>query len=169
MTRMIAAALAAFNLLFLGTGMLAQTRGGTGGTPGFTGTWALASAEGGAAGGGGGGRGPGPAGLGSEITINQDTGTFVVTNPSARGTTVMSFKLDGSESRNVITGRGGQVEQVSKAMKQGDSSIAVTTRLDTPAGQIEQKRVFSLQGDTLVIETTQPGGAGTTKLVYRKK
>jgi hypothetical protein len=168
MTRMIAAALAAFSLLLLGTSMLAQTRGGTGGTPGFTGTWALASAEGGAAGGGGGGRGPGVAGLGPEIAITQDPGTFVLTNPSAPGRNVLSFKLDGSESRNVITGRGGQVEQVSKAMKQGDN-IAVTTRLETPAGQIEQKRVFSLQGDTLVIETTQPGGAGTTKLVYRKK
>jgi hypothetical protein len=86
-------------------------------------------------------------------------------------TVTATYKLDGSESKNTVAGRGGQQEQVSKASWDGSKLVIVTTVNfgGTPA---EQRRVLSMEGGNLVIETSQPGRDGgpptTAKLVYKK-
>jgi hypothetical protein len=81
----------------------------------------------------------------------------------------LTYKLDGSVSKNMVAGRGGGVptEQVSKAMWAGNNIVVTTT---TGAG--EDKRTFSMAGDNLVVETSAParnGGApNITKVTYKK-
>ena len=144
--------------------------------PDFSGKWVMdpasapappAGAGGGGGGGGrGGGRGGG-AGFGQEFTAKQDATTLTITRMQGDQTVTATYKLDGSESKNTVAGRGGQQEQVSKATWDGAKIVIVTT---TQAG--EQRRTISMEGGNLVIETSQPGrdgGAPTTaKLVYKK-
>jgi hypothetical protein len=120
---------------------------------------------------GGGGRGGGRGGmLGPELTITQDAANLSLEymgggqNPAP---VKLVYKLDGTESKNMVMGRGGQMEQVAKAAWSGQSLVVTTT---TANG--EQKRTLSLAGGNLVVETANPGRDGgpgmTTKIVYKK-
>ncbi len=144
--------------------------------PDFSGKWVMDPASapappaGGGGGGGGGGRGGGRgggAGFGQEFTAKQDATSLTITRMQGDQTVTATYKLDGSESKNTVAGRGGQQEQVSKASWDGAKLVIVTT---TQFG--EQRRTLSMEGGNLVIETSQPGrdgGAPTTaKLVYKK-
>ena len=145
--------------------------------PDFSGKWVMDPASApappaGAGGGGGGGRGGGRgggggAGFGQEFTAKQDATTLTITRMQGDQTVTATYKLDGSESKNMVAGRGGQQEQVSKASWDGAKLVIVTT---TQFG--EQRRTISMEGGNLVVETSQPGrdgGAPTTaKLVYKK-
>ena len=132
--------------------------------PDFSGKWVREAPAGG--GGGGGGRGGG-GGFGMENTITQTDKTLTIEymgggqNPAP---IKLVFNLDGSESKNNM-GRGG--EQVSKATWDG-AKINITTT--TQGGEV--KRVISMEGANMVIETTAPGREGgaptTTKAVYKK-
>ena len=81
----------------------------------------------------------------------------------------LTYKLDGSVSKNMMAGRGGgaPTEQVSKAMWAGNKLVVTTT---TGAG--EEKRTFSMEGGNLVVETSAParnGGApNITKVTYKR-
>ena len=144
--------------------------------PDFSGKWVMdpasapappAGAGGGGGGGGrGGGRGGG-AGFGQEFTAKQDATTLTITRMQGDQTVTATYKLDGSESKNTVAGRGGKQEQVSKGTWEGAKLVIVTT---TQVG--EQRRTISMEGGNLVVETSQPGrdgGAPTTaKLVYKK-
>jgi hypothetical protein len=55
------------------------------------------------------------------------------------------YNLDGSESKNTDQGRGGPQEQVSKAMWDG-AKLVVTTTINAGGNNIEQKRVFAMEG-----------------------
>ena len=138
--------------------------------PNFSGKWVREAPAGGAAaggGGGGGGRGGGGGGFGMENTITQTDKTLTIEymgggqNPAP---IKLVFNLDGSESKNNM-GRGG--EQVSKATWDG-AKISITTT--TPNGEV--KRVISMEGANMVVESTVPGREGgaptTTKAVYKK-
>ena len=148
--------------------------------PNFAGKWVMDPASapapppGGAPGGGGGGGGRGGGGrgggggpFGQEFTATQDAATLTITRMQGDQTVTSIFKLDGSESKNMVAGRGGQTEQVSKAVWEGNK-LAITTA--GPFG--EQKRVLSLEGGNLVVEQTVAGRDGgaptTTKLVFKK-
>ena len=137
----------------------------------LAGKWVMdpASAPAPPAGGGGGGRGRGGM-LAPEVTITQDAKTLTLEymgGGQAPAPVKVVYNLDGSESKNMMMGRGGQMEQVSKAAWSGNMLVVTTT---TGAG--EQKRTFSLEGGNLVVETTNPGREGgpptTSKLVYKK-
>ena len=108
--------------------------------------------------------------LGQELTITQDAANLTLEymgggqNPAP---VKLVYKLDGTESKNMMMGRGGQMEQVSKAAWSGQSLVVTTT-----TGGGELKRTLSLQGGNLVVETAAPGRDGgpgtTTKVVYKK-
>ena len=150
--------LSAVGLLFAATEVSAQDK------PSFAGKWTLVADQGGG-GGGGGGRGGGRGGLGAEATIAQDATTLTITRATQAGETKAVYKLDGSESKNTMTMRGGTVEQTSKARWEGSKLIITTT---TPMGEntIESTMALSLDADgVLVVETTgagRGGGAPTT-------
>ena len=143
--------------------------------PNFAGKWTMdapaapAAPPPGGPGGGGGGRGGGRGGggWGMTPTITQDATTLTIEYTQGENPVKLVYKLDGSESKNMMMGRGGQTEQVSKAMWSGDKLMIHTT---TQAG--EQVRTISLEGGKLVIETSQPGRDGgpamTNKVTYTK-
>jgi hypothetical protein len=120
--------------------------------------------------GGGGGRGGRGGMLGQELTITQDATTLTIEymgggqNPAP---VKLVYKLDGTESKNTMMMRGGQMEQVSKATWAGNALAVTTTMMNG-----EQKRTFALEGGNLVVETANPGREGgpgmTTKVTYKK-
>jgi hypothetical protein len=81
----------------------------------------------------------------------------------------LTYKLDGSASRNLTAGQGGgkPTEQVSKAVWAGDDIVVTTT---TPSG--EEKRTFSLEAGDLVVETSARQRDAkvptVTKVTYKK-
>lgn len=164
----LTAVLAVAALVIGSASVFAQAR------PNFAGKWTLDPASAPAPGGGGGGRGGGRGGgggLGQELTITQDATTLKLDymgggrNP---GPVSLTYRLDGSESKN--TGMGG-MEQVAKATWDG-TKLVVVTALNMGGNAVEQRRTLSLEGGDLIVETQQPGrdgGPGTpTRLVYKK-
>jgi hypothetical protein len=162
--------LSAAAVVLMTAGVLAQAK------PDFSGKWTMdapAAAPGGAPGaGGGGGRGGrgGGGGWGMNPTITQDATTLKVEymgggqNPAP---VTMTYKLDGTESKNSVMGRGGQAtEQVSKATVEG-----ATIKIVTTTGFGEQTRTISMDGGKMKIVTSQNGPDGTpisTTVTYSK-
>ena len=124
--------------------------------PSFAGEWKILPPDG--------GRGQGRPGM--DLAIKQGATAMTVEDRGdgqAPAPVTLTYKLDGSVSRNMIAGRGGApTEQVSKAMWAGNRLVVTTT---TAAG--EEKRTFSMEGDNLVVETSAPG-RGVTKVTYQR-
>jgi hypothetical protein len=172
MRRLITLTAAAALVVSTATGVFAQAK------PDFSGKWTLdpASAPAPAAapaggGGRGGGRGGGGAGFGQEFTAKQDANTLTITRTQGDQEVTATYKLDGSESKNTVAGRGGQQEQVSKTMWMGNK-LMITTTLNFGGNNVEQVRTLSMEGANLAIEQSQPGRDGgppqTQKLLYKK-
>ena len=142
-------------VVLMAAGLIAQAK------PSFAGEWKIAGDLD-----SGGGRG----GPGIDLTITQDATAVTVEyrGGQAPAPVKLTYKLDGSVSKNMMAGRGGApTEQVSKAMWAGNTLVVTTT---TGAG--EEKRAFSMEGGSLVVETSAParnGGApNITNLTYKK-
>lgn len=143
--------------------------------PSFAGTWnmvvdpAAQQAAGGGGGGGGGGRGRG--GMGPTFSVTQDDKTLTITRTMGENTVNTVLNLDGSDSKNMVNGRGGQTEQISKAKWEG-ATLVVTRSQQMGENTIEIKQTFSIGADgNLWVETTRPGQDGTpmsTKVQYKK-
>ena len=77
-----------------------------------------------------------------------------------------TYKLDGTESKNTMMGRGGAaVEAVSIAKWEGPA-LVIVTKMDMGNGPQESTQKWSLAGTALTIETTN--ARGTQKMVYKK-
>ena len=131
--------------------------------PSFAGEWKIAADPD-----SGGGRGE----PGKDLTITQSATAMTVeyrAGGQAPAPVKPTYKLDGSVSKNMMAGRGGDAptEQFSKAMWAASKLVVTTT---TGAG--EEKRTFSMEGDNLVVETSAParnGGAPKiTKVTYQR-
>lgn len=140
--------------------------------PDFSGTWTLdpdasGMAAGGAPGGGGGGRGGrGGMGLGQSATVKQTADTLTVERTIGDNKIVSNYKLDGSESRNTMMGRGGnQTEAVSVAKWDGQT-LTITTKQEMGGQSFESTQRWTLAGNVLTVETTS--ARGTQKMVYKK-
>ena len=165
--RRITAMLSTAAIVLTAVGVMAQAK------PSFAGKWTrdMTASPMPAPGGGGGGRGfGGGGGLGNDLTITQDAKTLTLEymgGGQAPAPVKLVYNLDGTESKNMVAGRGGQTEQVSKAAWEGAKLVITTT---TQFG--ENKRSFALEGGSLAVETTQPGrdgGPGTpNKVMYKK-
>lgn len=147
------------------SGVWAQAR------PDFSGKWVLDPSSAPQAPAGGGRGGGANLGFGPEFTAKQDAKTLTIVRMQGDQTVTATYNLDGSESKNMVPGRGGQQEQVSKATWEG-SRLVITTTLSFGGNTVEQRRVLSMEGGNLVIEQTNPGRQGgpptTLKLVYKK-
>ena len=118
------------------------------------------------------GRGGGGGGLGQAATLTQDAKTLTITRTTQNGEVKTVFNLDGSESKNMMQGRGGQTEQVSKAVWEG-SKLVVTTSFTMGEAAVTRTQNFSLDASgQLVVSTTAPGRGGgepvTTVQTYKK-
>ena len=140
----------------------------------FSGTWTLDAEASGApaggapgGGGGGGGRGGGRGGgLGQGGSVKQTATELTVERTIGENKVTSTYKLDGSESKNSMMGRGGAaVESVSTAKWDG-AALVITTKMDMGNGPQESTQKWSLAGNVLTIETTN--ARGTQKMVYKK-
>jgi len=119
---------------------------------------------GGRAGGGGGGRGGGQAG---PMTVKQDATSLSVERQGQNGPQTTVYKLDGSKQTVTM----GQGEATVVAKPEGATIVIETTR-DMGGTMATTKQVWSMEGDYLVIASTQPGRQGgepTTRKTYYKK
>jgi hypothetical protein len=141
--------------------------------PDFSGTWTLdpeasgmAAAPGGGAPGGGGGRGMGGGALGNGATVKQTADTLTIERTMGDQKVVSTYKLDGTESKNTMMGRGGnQMESTSTAKFDG-TTLVITTKMDMGNGPVETTQKWTVSGSTLTVESTN--ARGTQKRVYKK-
>jgi hypothetical protein len=141
--------------------------------PDFSGKWVAAdplpAAEpAGGRGGGRGGRGGGfQPGFGAEFTVKQDARTLTITRGGQ--STPLTYKLDGSESKNTVTRDGQQQEQIATATWDGNK-LVIATQVRFQGNTREQRRVLSMEGGNLVVDQTNPGrgGGAALKVVYKK-
>jgi hypothetical protein len=114
-------------------------------------------------------------GWGSPLTLRQSADTLVVEyvhfarydlQPPLR----FVYTLNGSESRNAIMIGHAETRLTSRAAWH-DSTLIITTRYSLPGSATETtevRQVLALRSaDTLVIETTRPGPAGSPPIVTR--
>ena len=131
--------------------------------PDFSGTWTLdpaTASAGGGGGGGGGALGNGPA------TVKQTAEALTIERTMGDGTVTLTYKLDGTESRNMMMGRGGQtVDSVSTAKWDGPK-LTIVTKQEMGGEVTEATHVWTVEGSTLTVESTN--ARGTQKRVYKK-
>jgi hypothetical protein len=136
--------------------------------PDFSGSWTIdpeatgtTGAPGGAPGGGGGGRG-----MMGPMTVKQTADALVIERTMGGNAVTTTYKLDGTESKNTMMGRGGTpVESVSVAKWDGNK-LTITSKQDMGGQTVESTQTWSLTGNELTIESTNP--RGTQKRVYKK-
>jgi hypothetical protein len=145
--RRVTAILSVAAVVVMAAGLVAQAK------PSFAGEWKMVVPM---------GQGQGSPGV--DLIIAQDVTSMTVEDMrgQAPAPVKLTYKLDGSVSKNTMPGRGGgaPTEQVSKAMWAGNRLVVTTT---TSAG--EEKRTFSMDGGNLVVETSAP--ANVTKVTYK--
>jgi hypothetical protein len=137
--------------------------------PNFSGTWTIdaektAAANPNAGGGGGGRMGGGGGRMGGPMTLTQDATKLVIAQTMGENTVTTTYNLDGSPSKNMAMGRGGQTEITSTAKWDGAKLVVTSDN--------GQTITFSMDGAWLVRATTRPGregGAATTTTQYFKK
>jgi hypothetical protein len=143
--------------------------------PDFSGTWTLdpaasgmaAPAGGGAPGGGGGGGGRGGGALGNgPATVKQTADTLTIERTQGEQKIVATYKLDGTESKNSMMGRGGQAMESVSTAKWDGPALVISTKVDMGNGPQESTQKWTVNGSTLTIETTS--ARGTQKMVYKK-
>jgi hypothetical protein len=148
--RRVTAILSGAAVVLMSAGVVAQAK------PSFAGEWKMVTT---------GGQGE----PGVDLIITQGATAMTVEHMRGEAPTKLTYKLDGSVSKNVMAGRGGgaPTEQVSKAMWAGNNIVVNTT---TGAG--EEKHTFSMNGGDLVVETSAParnGGApNLTRVTYKR-
>jgi hypothetical protein len=106
---------------------------------------------------------------GVELTIKQDAKTLTLIRTQGDQSTTEILNLDGSETRDTLQTPGGPRERVLSASWDG-SKILINGRLNVDGKMLQQTRVMSIESGNLVIEATAPGpgGATTTRLVFKK-
>jgi hypothetical protein len=143
----------------------------------FAGTWTVdaektaaanpAPPAGGGGGGGragGGGRGGGQAG---PMTVKQDATSLTVERQGQNGPMTTVYKLDGSK-QTVTMGQG----EATVVAKPEGATIVIETTSDRGGTMVTTKQVWSMEGEYLVVSSTQPGRQGgepTTRKTYYKK
>ena len=136
--------------------------------PNFAGSWTLVPDPNATQGGGRGGGG----GLGQAATITQDAKTLTITRTTQAGEVKTVYNLDGSESKNMMNMRGGQVEQVSKATWEG-TTLVINSTTTMGENTVTSKQTFALDGSGQLIHATTGVGRGggepvTTTRTYKK-
>jgi hypothetical protein len=132
--------------------------------PDFSGTWTLdpasAPAAGAGRGGGGGALGTGPA------TVKQTADALTIERTMGDAEVTLTYKLDGTESRNMVMGRGGQPADSLSTAKWDGPRLTIVTKQEMDGQVSEFTQVWTVEGSTLTVETTN--ARGTEKRVYKK-
>ena len=125
--------------------------------PDFSGTWTLDP--------GGGGRGGGALGNGP-ATVRQTADVLTIERTMGDAKVTLTYKLDGTESRNMMVGPGGQQADSMSTAKWDGARLTIVTKQEMDGQIVQSTEVWSLEGSTLAVETTN--ARGTQKRVYKK-
>ena len=134
------------------TGVFAQQR------PNFSGRWVLVSPVNEA---------------GQQQVVKHDATTLSTEHPSEGGSHGSVYKLDGTQSRNVLTSHGEDIVTLSNATWKGNA-LTITSATTYPDGRkLDSIQVWSIdaEGQLIVDFTETMTGRQTTKmrLVYKKR
>jgi hypothetical protein len=137
----------------------------------FSGTWTLDPEASGApgGGGGGGGRGGGRGGiLGMGPTMVKQSATELTVETTGQDGTkaTRTYKLDGTESKNSMMGRGGAPMEAVSTAKWDGAKLTIVTKMQMGDTPVETTEAWSLAGSVLTVESTN--ARGTQKRVYKK-
>jgi hypothetical protein len=139
------------------------------GKPDFSGSWTLDASRSDAPVGRG-GRGGGAAGP-VTLTIKQTAAELTIETRRADQSQTATYKLDGSENKNEVMGRGGAQTVVSKAHWDGAKLVIDAVR-EVQGFAIATKEVRSLSADAkeMTVETaiSTPQGDLNQKQVFTK-
>jgi hypothetical protein len=133
--------------------------------PDFSGTWTLDPASAPPAGGGGRGGGGGALGNGP-ATVKQTADALTIERTMGDAKVTLTYKLDGTESRNMMMGRGGQPADSLSIAKWDGPRLTIVTKQEMDGQVAESTQVWTVAGNTLTVETTS--ARGTQKRVYKK-
>ena len=133
--------------------------------PDFSGTWTLDPASAPTAGGGGRGGGGGALGNGP-ATVKQTADALTIERTMGEAKVTLTYKLDGTDSRNMMMGRGGQQADSLSTAKWDGAKLTIVTKQEMGGEVTESTQVWTLDGSTLTVETTS--ARGTQKRVYKK-
>jgi hypothetical protein len=126
--------------------------------PDFSGTWTLDPAASPAA---------GDADGDGTLRIKQTADALTIERPMGERHVTLTCKLDGTESRNMLIGRGGQpADSISTATWDGPK-LTIATKQEMDGQVTESTEVLALAGDTLTVEIRS--ARGTQKRVYKKQ
>jgi hypothetical protein len=131
--------------------------------PDLSGTWKLDPARPPAAVGGGGGSdalGSGPA------TVKQTADALTIERTMGDAKVTLTYRLDGTESRNMMMGPGGQPADSMSTAKWDGPKLTIVTKQEMDGQVTESTQVWTVEGRTLTVETTN--ARGTQKRVYKK-
>ena len=78
----------------------------------------------------------------------------------------LTYKLDGTESRNMMMGPGGQPADSVSTAKWDGPRLTIVTKQEMDGQVTESTQVWTVEGSTLTVETTN--ARGTQKRVYKK-
>src|SRR5262245_30343773 len=125
--------------------------------PDFSGTWTVDPAT---APTGGGVLENGPA------RVKQTDDTLTIERTMNDTPVRLTYKLDGTESRNMLVGRGGQQADSLSIAKWDGARLTIVTKQEMDGQLTESTEVWSIDGSTLTVETTN--ARGTQKRMYKK-
>lgn len=89
------------------------------------------------------------------FTVAQDDAAVTITRTMGENTVTTKLMLDGSDSKNMVAGRGGQTEVISKAKWDGNALVISTTRTMGENTVTTTQKVW-IEGDALVVESSSP-------------
>ncbi len=111
------------------------------------------------------GRGSGALGNGP-ATVKQTADALTIERTMGEAKVTLTYKLDGTESRNMMMGRGGQPADSLSIAKLDGSKLTIVTKQEMDGQVTESTQVWTVEGSTLTVETTS--ARGTQKRVYKK-
>lgn len=137
--------------------ILAATTVASAQKPDFSGTWTLDPVSAPVA---GSALGNGPA------TVKQTADALTIERAMGGDNVTLTYKLDGTESRNIVMGGGGQPADSLSTVSWNGSKLTIVTKQEMGREIVESTQVWTVEGSTLTVETTS--ARGTQKQVYKK-
>jgi hypothetical protein len=150
--------------LLILVGTLVLSAAGFAQTPNFAGKWALVPDP---------GVGTSGGALGQTAVIKQDASTLTVTRTTPLGEFTSIYKLDGTESKNILTIQGSKVDQSSKTKWNGNT-LHIETTMTVEGSPINVTTDLSLDASgNLIVVSTRPdpqmqGTPVTARMTYKK-
>jgi len=99
-------------------------------------------------------------------TVKQTPHALTIERAMGDDKVTLTYTLDGSDSRNVLIGRGGQPADSLSTVKWNGAKLTIVTKQEMDGQLTESNEVWTVNGNTLTVETTD--GRNTQKLIYKK-